>query len=51
MYDAMFSGTNFMINILYFVSWIFIGHYMLLNLFLAIMLDSFSAIEQEEHLS
>lgn len=44
-YDAMASGSNFFINILYFVSWIFIGNYMLLNLFLAIMLDSFAAIE------
>jgi hypothetical protein len=50
-YDAMNSGTNFVINILYFVSWIFIGNFMLLNLFLAIMLDSFATIEQEEHLS
>lgn len=41
-YYAMESGTNFIINALFFVSWIFIGKYMLLNLFLAIMLDSFS---------
>jgi small basic protein len=41
-YDAMLSGSSFIINIFYFVSWIFIGNYMLLNLFLAIMLDSFS---------
>lgn len=42
MYNAMACGTNFIINGLYFVSWIFIGKYMLLNLFLAIMLDSFA---------
>ena len=47
----MQSGTNFVINILYFVSWIFIGNYMLLNLFLAIMLDSFANIESADHLT
>lgn len=50
-YIAMASGTNFIINALYFVSWIFIGNYMLLNLFLAIMLESFSQIESEDHLT
>lgn len=42
MYSAMSSGTNFIINAFYYISWIFIGKYMLLNLFLAIMLDSFA---------
>jgi hypothetical protein len=34
---------------LYFISWIFIGNFMLLNLFLAILLDSFTAVEEEDH--
>ena len=33
---------------LYFVSWIFIGNFILLNLFLAILLDSFLEEENEE---
>jgi hypothetical protein len=27
---------------IYFISWVFIGNYILLNLFLAILLDAFS---------
>mmetsp|Transcript_22884 Transcript_22884/g.22161 ORF Transcript_22884/g.22161 Transcript_22884/m.22161 type:complete len:238 (+) Transcript_22884:2482-3195(+) len=50
-YYAMDSGANFLINAFYFISWIFIGNYMMVNLFLAIMLDSFATIEQEEHLT
>lgn len=33
---------------LYLVSWIFIGNFILLNLFLAILLDSFAEEEEEE---
>lgn len=35
---------------LYLVSWIFIGNFILLNLFLAILLDSFAEEEEEEAL-
>jgi len=31
----------------FFISWIFIGNFILLNLFLAILLDSFLAEEEE----
>lgn len=33
---------------LYFVSFLFIGNYILLNLFLAIMLDAFAEVEEQE---
>jgi hypothetical protein len=33
---------------LYYVSWIFIGNYILLNLFLAILLDGFVTEDDEE---
>jgi hypothetical protein len=49
MFYAMRSGTHFLIVIFYFVSWIFIGNYMLLNLFLSILLDSFTQVEEEDH--
>jgi hypothetical protein len=44
-----FSGTTPQALIaVYFVSCIFIGNWMLLNLFLAILLDSFSQVEEED---
>lgn len=39
--------TNF-VTPLYLISWIFIGNYVLLNLFLAILLDSFLEEDGEE---
>ena len=36
------------LSTLYFISWIFIGNFILLNLFLAILLDSFNEEEQEQ---
>ncbi len=32
---------------IYLITWIFIGNYILLNLFLAIMLDAFTAVDEE----
>jgi hypothetical protein len=44
-----FSGTTPQALIaIYFVSCIFIGNWMLLNLFLAILLDSFTQVEEED---
>ena len=37
------------ITTVYFVSVIFIGNYMLLNLFLSILLDAFTSVEEEDH--
>lgn len=48
LYLAMHSGANTFISLLYLVSWIFIGNYIFLNLFLAILLDEFSSAETEK---
>ena len=47
-YDALRSDVNEAIIAVYFVSWIFIGNFILLNLFLAILLDSFLEENEEE---
>ena len=36
---------------IYYVSWIFIGNFILLNLFLAILIDSFATENSESNLS
>jgi len=43
----MRSSINNVITVIYLLSWIFVGNYMLLNLFLAILLDSFSDEDEE----
>ena len=47
MYEFMRSSVNNVITISYLLTWIFIGNYMLLNLFLAILLDSFTDEDEE----
>ena len=42
LYDTMRSDVNKVLTAVYLISWIFIGNFMLLQLFLAILLDSFS---------
>jgi hypothetical protein len=49
MFFAFGGSTNKYISAIYFISCIFIGNFMLLNLFLAILLDSFTAVEEEDH--
>jgi hypothetical protein len=51
MYDAMRTEVNWAVTCLYFISWIFVGNFMLLNLFLAILLDSFAEVDQDDHLT
>lgn len=41
LYDAIRSAQLKFISCAYYISWIFIGNFILLNLFLAILLDSF----------
>ena len=50
LYEAMRSSAGPWISALFFISWIFIGNFILLNLFLAILLDSFLEEEEEEEL-
>jgi hypothetical protein len=47
LYDAMRSDAG-PFSSLYFVSWIFVGNFVLLNLFLAILLDKFSDETEEQ---
>ncbi len=42
------SNVNIAISLLYLISWIFIGNYVLLNLLLAIVMDSFNNDEINE---
>ena len=44
------STVNQAVSLLYLVSWIFIGNYIFLNLFVAILLDEFTGEEVEEDL-
>ena len=48
MFYAFSSTTSQGLIAVYFVSCIFIGNWMLLNLFLAILLDSFAQVEEED---
>eukprot|EP00347_Sterkiella_histriomuscorum_P004762 403359206 len=49
LFDTMYySNIHQSVIAIYFVSWIFIGNFILLNLFLAILLDSFLVEEEEE---
>ena len=44
------STVNQAVSLIYLVSWIFIGNYIFLNLFVAILLDEFTGEEVEEDL-
>ena len=50
LYLALRSEVNNLIASIYFISWIFIGNYIFLNLFLAILLDEFSSDETKADL-
>ena len=45
----MRADVSWVITELYLVSWITFGNYILVNLFISILLDSFAAIEEEDH--
>jgi len=48
LYATLRSDANKGLSILYLISWIFIGNYVLLNLFLAILLDGFEDSDVNE---
>lgn len=48
LFDSVNSGVNQYFVGLYYMTWIFLGNFILLNLFLAILLDSFIEGEEEE---
>jgi len=48
LYDSMRSEVSKFLVSTYYIAWIFVGNFILLNLFLAILLDSFLGEEEEE---
>lgn len=48
LFDSVASGVNQYFVGLYYMVWIFLGNFILLNLFLAILLDSFLEDDEEE---
>ena len=52
LYASMRASRNNMIfktvTAIYYISWIFIGNFILLNLFLAILIDAFAEADAEE---
>jgi hypothetical protein len=48
LYDSLRGDLNKLIVSLFYIAWIFVGNFILLNLFLAILLDSFLEEEEEE---
>ena len=55
MYDSMRATRGSMVmktfTAIYYVSWIFVGNFILLNLFLAILIDSFNSEESESQVN
>jgi hypothetical protein len=49
-YDTARGELNKIMVALFYVAWIFIGNFILLNLFLAILLDSFLEENDEEEM-
>ena len=47
---VMTSTQNKFIPVIYILSWIFIGNYSLLNLFLAVLLDGFTSDDVDKDL-
>jgi hypothetical protein len=48
LFDSMRSSQNPFIICIFYIAWIFLGNFILLNLFLAILLDSFLDESGEE---
>lgn len=51
LYDSMRSNLGKVIPAFFYISWIFIGNFILLNLFLAILLDSFLTEDEETEIT
>lgn len=50
MINCMRSNVSKIISALFLISWIFIGNFILLNLFLAILLDGFEMNDEEDEI-
>ena len=49
LYLTMRSDQNSFLSVLYLIAWIFIGNYIILNLFLAILLDGFTNVSTSKN--
>jgi Ion transport protein len=47
LYDALRSDVSRPISVIFHIIWVFLGNFMLLNLFLAVLLDSFTEDDDE----
>ena len=47
LFETLRSSVNKFVTILYFISWIFVGNFSLLNFLLAILLDGFTSDKAE----
>jgi hypothetical protein len=47
LYEVLMTDINPFISCIYLISWIFIGNFVFLNLFLAILLDGFTQDEAQ----
>ena len=47
LYDALRTDVPRILSTVFYVGWVFLGNFMLLNLFLAVLLDSFTEEEEE----
>jgi len=51
LFDSMKGAVGPWVPAIYYIVWIFIGNFILLNLFLAILLDSFLDEDDDDNLS
>jgi|JI61114C2RNA_FD_contig_31_2820941_length_397_multi_2_in_0_out_0_1 hypothetical protein len=50
LYLAMSSSQNIIISLIYLLFWIFFGNYIILNLFLAILLEGFTNVNIKQEM-
>ena len=48
LFDSMRGSTNKYLVSIFYIGWIFLGNFIILNLFLAILLDSFLTEEEDD---
>ena len=49
LYDAM-RGSNSIVCVSFFVTWVILGQFVLLNLFLAVLLENFGKLSRDSNL-
>jgi hypothetical protein len=51
LFSCLRANVFELITLIYLISWIFVGNYTLLNLFLAILLDGFESKDMEDEIN